>query len=233
MNLGELAFACYIYASMSDFDNSYRSFQGRINDDLDLTSADHRQALITWLNKWGCRQFSVECHDQASGEILQWYEDYRDILPVKDTDLYSMLPEELELTSRAYENLMGKIASHRAKGSGRIPVSIGATGAAKILFALRPKALVLWDEPIRAKLKYDASGQSYYRFHMDMKRALSQLESQCKVQGISLYDLPRYLDRPHSSIPKLIDEFNWVTITKNCRCPGAAILSRWTTWNRT
>ncbi len=71
MKLAELAFACYVYASMTDYDSSYIDFLGKVGKDLDLTDADHRQALITWLNQWGCRQFSKECHELASNEILQ------------------------------------------------------------------------------------------------------------------------------------------------------------------
>jgi len=33
MNLAELAFACYIYASMTDYDSSYLEFRSMVNND--------------------------------------------------------------------------------------------------------------------------------------------------------------------------------------------------------
>lgn len=231
MNLAELAFACYIYASMTDYDNSYCEFRSKVDDDLEITDAGHRQALITWLNQWGCRQFSKECHDLASKEILQWYEICRDVLPAKDKDLYSMSSNDIEMASGAYAKLSKKIACRKSRGTKTVEVSIGPTGAAKILFALRPKTFVPWDEPIRVKLAYDSSGQSYYRYHMDIKKSLVELELRCKTHGISLQELPQRLNRVHSTVPKLIDEYYWVTITKNCQFPGDELLNKWMTWN--
>lgn len=232
MKLAELAFACYVYASMTDYDNSYLDFRAKVNNALDLSDEDHRQALITWLNQWGCRQFSRECHELASNEILQWYMECKDMLPAVDADLHLMSSQEIELVSKSYAKLAGKTACHKARGTKTISVTIGPTGAAKILFALRPKSLVPWDEPIRAELKLDASERSYCRYHMDIKKFLIELESQCTEQGFSLHDLPTILNRRDSTTPKLIDEFYWVTITKKCQFPGNAVLNEWLTWNR-
>jgi hypothetical protein len=233
MNLGELAFACYVYASMTDYDRSYKDFRSAINNDLDLLSTQHRQSLITWLNKWGCRQFSKDCHGEASENILRWYEDNENLLPAKDVGLSSISSADLELASEAYAKLTEKMACEKSRGENIIQVTIGPTGAAKILFALRPQTLVPWDDPIRDRFSCDASGQSYYTFHMNMQRAVVELDVQCRVHGIQLQDLPNHLGRPNSSIPKLIDEFNWVSITKSCRFPGDDLLNRWMAWNRT
>lgn len=217
---------------MTDYDRSYFDFLAKVDHDLDLTDTDHRQALITWLNQWGCRQFSRECHELASNEIFQWYLDCKDMLPEKDTDLHLMSSHEIELVSKAFAKLAGKTACHKTRGSKTVSVTIGPTGAAKILFALRPNSLVPWDEPIRAELKLDASGRSYSRFLSDIKGKLCELESQCKTQGFSLHDLPTQLNRPDSTTPKLIDEFYWVTFTKKCQFPGNATMSKWLTWNK-
>ncbi|BDV42758.1 hypothetical protein GURASL_16810 [Geotalea uraniireducens] len=232
MTLAELAFACHIYASMTDYDSSYCDFRSKIDDELDLTDADHRQALITWLNQWGCRQFSKECHGLASAQILQWYEDCREMLPMKGADLLSIAPYELESASEAYAKLTKMIACRKPRGERTVVVTVGPTGAAKILFALRPNVLVPWDEPIRAKFNYDSSEQSFYRFHMTIKEELSMLESQCKKLGVALKDLPQLLNRQHSTTPKLIDEFYWVTITRNCQFPGGSTLEKWINWNK-
>jgi len=232
MNLAELAFGCYVYASMTDYDTSYLDFRAAINDNLDLSNAVHRQALITWLNQWGCRQFSKECHQLASDEIYQWHSECKDLLPAKDADLHLLSAHEIELASKAYGKLASKIACRKMRGTTPISVTVGPTGAAKILFALRPKSLVPWDEPIRAELNLDTSRQSYFRYHTEIKASLLQLEPQCNAQGFSLDDLPKNLSRPGSTTPKLIDEYYWVTITKQCTFPGNATLAKWMAWDK-
>lgn len=51
MKLGELAFACYIYGRMSDYDSSYRRFVKATRPELDLRSKQHLLALLKWLNE--------------------------------------------------------------------------------------------------------------------------------------------------------------------------------------
>ena len=76
MKLSELAFACYIYGQMSDYDSSYLHFLEATNHALDLKVAEHRIELLKWLNKWGCRQFAKIYYHLASEEIETWYEEF-------------------------------------------------------------------------------------------------------------------------------------------------------------
>ena len=66
MTLSELAFACFLYAHFTDYDDSYLSFLQVTNHHPDFVNSKHRKALLTWLNQWGCRQFAVEYHELAS-----------------------------------------------------------------------------------------------------------------------------------------------------------------------
>ena len=50
--------------------------------------------------------------------------------------------------------------------------------------------------------------------------------------GIKAGDIPSAVGRPESSIPKLIDEYYWVTITKGCAPATAKDLERWFGWSR-
>jgi len=232
MTLSELAFACFVYGRLTDYDNSYRLFLEVTEDSPDLSSSEHREALLVWLNQWGCRQFALKYHEQASGEILSWHNEYSPTLFPRDRNLWRLSEAELASAGAAYESLSGRIASYRKRGGRAVPWSIGPTGAAKILFAIRPRALVPWDGPIRRSLGYDNSQASYLKFLRRVKSVLEGLAGACQRNGFQLADLPRVLGRPLSTVPKVIDEYYWVTITKNCSPPDSDTFQRWADWSR-
>lgn len=66
MTLAELAFSCACYGRSTDYDKPYLDFLQSTNGELDLSNPQHRKLLLVWLNQWGCRQFAVEYHKQAS-----------------------------------------------------------------------------------------------------------------------------------------------------------------------
>ena len=111
-------------------------------------------------------------------------------------------------------------------------MSVGPTGAAKILFAIRRNALVPWDDPRRRHYGYDGSGPSYSSYLHRVKSILEKLEDACNRNGFKLTQLPKKLKRNNSTAPKLIDECHWVTITKGWRLPTEGILQKWAQWNK-
>lgn len=232
MTLSELAFACFLYGRLTDYDNSYRLFLEITNGSPDLSNSEHRKALLKWLNQWRCRQFALEHHEHASGEILSWHNEHSPTLFPRDRNLWQVTEAELASAGAAYESLSSRIASYRTRNGSVVPVSFGPTGAAKILFAIRPRALLPWDDSIRRGLGYDDSQASYLSFLERAKSVLEDLATCCQRNGFQLADLPRVLDRPLSTVPKVIDEYYWVTITKNCSPPGSDTFQRWADWSR-
>jgi hypothetical protein len=95
-----------------------------------------------------------------------------------------------------------------------IPVEFGPKGAAKVLFALRPDARPPWDNAIREKHGYDGSRDSYREYLLSVRRSVRFLIEEASKLGIQPSDIPTYAGRPRSSLPKLIDEYNWVLITR-------------------
>lgn len=134
MTLSELAFACFLYSRLTDYDNSYLLFLQSTNGSPDLSNPEHRKALLAWLNRWGCRQFALEYHEHASGEILSWHNEYSSTLFPRDRNLWELSEPELASAGAAYESLSSRIASYRARDRNSFAVSVGPTGAAKILF---------------------------------------------------------------------------------------------------
>jgi len=232
MNLSELAFACFVYGGLSDYDESYLRFLKSTDGSADLGNPHHRDALLGWLNRWGCRQFAIEYHEQASGEILSWHNEYSPTLFPRDKNLWELSEHELASAGAAYESLSSRIASYRKRNGDKSPVKFGPTGAAKILFAVRPRALLPWDDSIRESRGYDDSQASYLSFLRSAKSVLQELATSCQRNGFQLADLPQLLGRPYSTVAKLIDEYHWVTITKNCSPPDPDTFQCWANSSR-
>jgi len=230
MELSELAFACYIYERIGGYDESLYKFRENTKPNLDIRKPEHRIELLKWLNKWGCRQFAKEYHILASKEIKCWYEECNNLIFLKDRCLLELSENELESASKAYLKLTNKIASKKKVKNKELNIRIGATGAAKILFALRPKASIIWDGKIRKKKCLDESSTSYKNFHLLVKNMLEEIRESCLRNDFNISDLPKKVGRTKSSLVKLIDEYFWVTITRNCPAPTRCELERWRGW---
>jgi len=147
-----------------------------------------------------------------------------------DSSLLSLTDDELDPIVSAFDSLCGLQAAIRRTGSTDHSVSFGPTGAAKILHALRPEALLPWDEPIRKRLRLSGDGASYRRFVVRTQALLRHLVEEAGTYGIGPRALPATIGRPESSLPKLIDEFLWVTITRKVVIPTPTELGTLARW---
>ncbi len=227
MTLYELAFACWVFGNVLDFDKSYRRFLEAVDNTPDLDDPEHRRALLKWLNEWGCRQFARRYHPRAAREMLSWHNDFGDALPAAERHLWQLDDAEATAAVDAYADLSSRIASLRA---GRLPVKFGPVGAAKILFALRPLVFPPWDSPIQNEFCYDGSPESYRRFLQRVADVLQNLAPVCRRNGFDLPELPAKLGRKLATPVKLIDEYYWVTVTRRCKLPPPEALARWLKW---
>ena len=226
MNLFELAISSYLFNRVFDFDESFLAFQEAAGGQPDLSRPDHREALLKWLNRWGCRQFAREYHQHASDEIATWYAEDAELLPARDIDILNLPDEQMGPVADAYYRLSRRIASFR---NGNVPVAIGPVGAAKIMFAVRPRALPPWDSKIRDELGFDGSRVSYLDYLKHVKVCLSDLAVECDENGFRLADFPARLGRPEVTLPKLVDEYYWLTIARKIILPSQETLRQWLT----
>jgi len=230
MDLGELAFGCYLYSRFTNYDNSYRELLNVTNGELDLKNSSHRKALLRWLNNWGCRQFAKEYHRMASNELLSWFYSYGNSLVPIGKNIWDLGEDDFVMIGYLYEKLLNCRASYRKNKNQRSLVRFGATGAAKILFALRPKVLLPWDNRIRSELGYDKSKSSYISFIKRVESEIDELAGDCLRHGINLSDIPEILERSSPSVPKIMDEYYWVTVSNKCDPPDCETLRRWLKW---
>jgi hypothetical protein len=213
MNLAELKAGCREYERTTAYDASLRTLRQLTGRTVDPFRHDHRMALFEWLNAWGCRQFALAHHaTTASGSLVGWADVWFGRLPSPAALLTDLEPDQLASCVGAYDALWQLQASYRKLAGGRlVAVAFGPTGAAKTLFAIRPNVFPPWDDPIREQLGYNGNGLSFRSYLMSVAEQLRSLalEAQTSVGG-----LPFVVGRPESSAPKLIDEANWVTITR-------------------
>jgi hypothetical protein len=195
-----------------------------------LNDADHLQHLLTWLNAWGCRQFSREYHEMASNALREWGREHLARLPGVDSSLLTITDHDLEQIVPVYDRLSAIQAAVRQKRSTGQVVTVGPTGAAKILHALRPGVFLPWDQPIRSAFRLDGSGVSYQKYLVRAQAMIRLLIEDAGHHGIAAPEIAKAIGRPGSSLPKLLDEFYWVTITRKVKLPTPDQLATWCRW---
>jgi hypothetical protein len=232
MLLYEAAIACRAYTAFGgEFDDSFREFVRRTGRTVDLESEESGSALMKWLNEWGCRQFAKEFHSQALTRIRDWARQYLQYLPDETASFLALSDGEICRVAEASDALQQLQASLKRRTTGTILVHVGATGAAKILYALRPNTLPPWDDPIRNHLNCDGSAGSYARFLRIVIAELQELLADAANLGVKADQLPSVIGRGTSTLPKIADEYFWVTITRGFKIPTRSHLRQWSEWS--
>ena len=185
---------------------------------------------MKWLNAWGCRQFSVEHHPIASKALRAWGRANLSLLPKAGVSLLGLADADLDQAVLAYDRLRSLQAGIRRGRSTEYTVTFGPTGAAKILYALRPEAFPPWDEPIRAAFRLDGTGASFRKYLVRIQATLRGVVEEAGRHGILPDQIAEAIGRPGASLPKLLDEFIWVTVTNEVRPPTKEQLVTWCRW---
>ena len=232
MKLFQLAYACRIYGGLTLFDAGYHTLLDKTGGKLNFGDPSHVKALLVWLNSWGCRQFAVDYHDLAIESIRGWAQRWESRLPDGVMTLDRLSDKEIEEAGNAYADISKSLASRRSRDGNFYDVQVGPTGAAKILFAARPRAFPPWDDPIRDRFGFDGSRHSYCDYLVRVREQIRQLCGEAAEFGIPPENIPVEIGRPRSTLPKLIDEYNWVTVTKGFLPPESSDIAKWYTWWR-
>lgn len=97
---------------------------------------------------------------------------------------------------------------------------VGATTAAKALSAMKPRVLVMWDASIADRYGFAQNATGYCRFIWLMAELCRDVCVRCGVDTsrVGARELEQRLDLPPrrglTPLAKLIDEWNWLTITQ-------------------
>lgn len=198
---------------MSTLFNSEKTYNDISSAPFDLTLRPDTHRLLTFLNAWGCRQFALADHDNAARALSKWFIDFRDILPKESAVLSKISEKKIIGYKSMFDALQQATASTNKNGHIK---TVGAVGAAKALFALRRHSFPPWDNPMIEALQFQKNGDGYVEYLLFVKSMISSLASECKSKRLELNHLPKAFSRPGVSLVKLIDEYLWLTLTRNC-----------------
>lgn len=191
-------------------DRASRRLLSATGDHPDLQVEEHRLALIGWLRAWGCRHLRRADTSRTAEALRLWWETWAARLPGEQVTLADLGQGELTAAGQAYDALRAAPAAGRNVNGQEVAVAFGDTAAAKAMFAIRPRAFLPWDEPIRLAFGRPGGGEAYVRL---LRLSATALDGLARRLAASVSDLPDLLGRPESSPPKLVDEFLWIRIT--------------------
>jgi hypothetical protein len=200
-------------------------------NDLDLTSEDHRLALLRFLNAWGCRNLVTDWHPLALTELQSWYSRAHEQL-----DGFNGMGLTLDSNSRhdlidMFDDLSTRTIAHRRANGRDVLVSFGPTATSKTLFVLRPALFVAWDGAIRETLGYRGDGRSYARFAEDLREKIEESKRQARLGGLDLESLPKRLGRPsYTTLAQLFGEYYWITQTRRVSLRSQEEISKSLSW---
>ena len=228
--LGDVAVACLMFNSLTSYNWSLARLSRATGKPLNLAKPEHREALLTWLNEWGCRHLAKDQHGVSSEGILNWYKGRGERHARATTPLWLLDDGELMQAAEAYGALKDLPGANRVRGGNEVVVTIGPTAASKVLFALRPEAFAPWDDAMRKHFGCDGSAESYCRFLVIVRDLALRIGGQCERNDFPIARLPEELDRPGSTMVALLNEYLWVTVSAGVRLPGRETLARWAAW---
>jgi hypothetical protein len=194
-------------------DRSYEAFMQVTGSSPDLSDPAHRAALLVWLNAWGCR---IRCPRAGEASpfddsVADWWARWRRRLPHHRARLATVTDRHIDAVAAAYGDLCERPVASTGRGAAR---RLGPTAAAKTLYVIRPRAVVPWDAAIAAGLHGDRSPRAFAR-HQEVGRAWAV--ALLAESGLREDRLVAGLGRPGSSLARLIDEYQYVTITRGGR----------------
>jgi len=231
VTLCKMALASFMYDSLTSYNKSLRRLDEATGRSIDLSNVEHRKALIKWLNDWGCRHLSKKYHEVASDNILNWYDVDGTRLFTDKKPLWELGDDELEVAVNAYGSLKDKTGAWRDRGGRKQEVPIGEVAASKILFAIRRRALMPWDNEMQRHFQCDGNPKSYRSYLRNIKELTLHIGSLCRNKGFQIDDLPAELGRPESTVLELINEYVWITVPrkngKKIELPSSRTVARW------
>jgi hypothetical protein len=227
VTLGKIAVAHLLFDSLTAYNASLADFRCATSSTLDLAINEHRHALLKWLNDWGCRHLSKKNHQVASESILEWYQSECATLFGDSTPVWQLDDRELKTAANAYGSLKDRLGARHSRHNDQLQVHIGPTAASKVLFALRPRALVPWDDAMRRSFGYgDASPESYFKYLVAIRNLALHIRDLCRDKGFQIDDLPGKIDRGRSTVVELLNEYIWVR-TRGIELPSSETLMQW------
>jgi hypothetical protein len=211
--LADLRGTAAVFNGFTNADASWLRLVADTAPGPDPGRADHRALLHRWLNTWGCRIRYPHPGEPAPFEegVAAWWHACQTALP--ETSLARLTDAGVDAAAESYASLAQVCVS--AGGAAR---TLGPTAAAKLLYALRPAAIMPWDAAIAIRMYGARDGAAFGR-HLRLGRSWAR--AVIAETGADETTLPGLIGRPAISLAKILDEHLYVTITLAARASGA------------
>jgi len=148
---------------------------------------------------------------------LSLFRIYSEILPVID-EMYNLQLEDVTLTSEMMK-MIADIFDKTARCSGK---AYESTDCSKILHTMLPNLVVMWDQKIRQGILGDEKKKSGAVYSLEflplMQIELREAIATCMdSRGLAREEAIKYIRDlcGYESLPKLVDEHNYVIYTKS------------------
>ena len=200
--LADLRETVEVFNGFANVDRSWLTFRELTHPAVNLSRAEHREALHRWLNSWGCRiRYPREGEpDLFDSGLAAWWNTWGERLPSES--LAELGDKGIRTLAHAYAAMAATPVS-----AGRVTRSLGPTAAGKALYALRPPTVIPWDAAIAQRL-YGARDTEAFARHLTLGRtwARSVLAEAQRPEGA----VPELLGRPSVPLSKILDEYLYV-----------------------
>jgi hypothetical protein len=212
-----VAYASRLFREVDEA-QAYEKLCDETRPELNLQYPDnngHAQALLKWLNRWGCR-IPKNSPDALFKNWEKWYKHSR--LPGANVKLVYATECDLDVLADAYSALL------QIRG-------LGPTGASKLLFAIRPQTAMAWDAAIQTEFELAGDREGYRAMLARSKDEAENVVDDAARCGVADWrSIPHEVGRSGHTLPKLLDEYHWVTITRRHNLPCCEKLQQWMGW---
>jgi hypothetical protein len=189
-------------------DASWRALLDATAPAIDLSRAGHQQAVLRWLNAWGCRiRYARPGESDVTGTGLRrWWAAWAGSLPPVGVTLAELTDPVIDGLGPAYAALVAVAVSGPPRVRG-----LGATAASKLLYALRPAALMPWDAAI-AQALHGGRDAAAYVAHQRLGRDWAS--GVLAEAGLDEPGLAASLGRPDRTLAKMLDDYCYLAFTR-------------------
>jgi hypothetical protein len=216
-----VVYASRLFGEVDATSQAYRPFRKMTEPELNMLEGDsngHVDALLNWLNKWGCR-ISKKQFPEITDQLIKWFEKWKPRLPSNDTRLPDIAGADMDTLTGAYSELL------------RVD-KFGPTSASKTLFATRPNLAMPWDALIQRGFELEGRAPGQYRAMLVLSHKEAEaLITNARQFGVSAAQIPTVSGSREHTIPWLLDKYHWITITRRHRIPSCEELQLWAQWS--
>ena len=207
LSAARLATAVGLFGRDTTAQDTWDAFRGATVPGANPARADHRAALLRWLNAAGCRiRYPRDGEpDLFDAGISAWWEQHGQLLPDVEVSITELTDDQIAKIGSCFTELRAAPVALASR-----PRPLGPTAASKLLHALRPRAIMPWDAAI-AKALHGRTDGSAFTAHQLLGRAWGR--DVLAETGTDESGLAKELGAPGRPLAKMLDDYCYLAFT--------------------